>query len=496
LRTVRGDAEGIPRLIDEAVSEDADERERARSELDDQLVHQGMLTEACPPAIALLTERLKRTRTPDRVGLLRFMVELTVGDPSSYLLGWPVRTRGKEKCHAAGYEASDVARRLLGTGSSEEKAAAAYLLTFYPSHGKRLAPWMVWRLRLEGADVARAGLLLCLGYWALWRGWRRTPPELRASLREESAIVRAGAAIALRGYGVLDDAVFEELARALYLRQDRRLPWCAGRLGALATALLADGTLRSTQAIAESVESPEVDEYDRVSRATILTRVAFPEGTFISGHQVRDMPALADLSEAQRVVLRVLATMPEQAFSSPAYWLQSNGLPSNQPDLRRYLGLSAPGPMDVMVAGVVQGERVKWPAHVWVRRMALGMIDGEAVMGALASHASDDEMLAAVVEGVGAYSLAWTGSLDWPGWVRLAIDVLARRRASPAALEGALDGLLSAQYFRRYDVFMLLGALARLAPALPSKYDRAVATLKESRIAQELPDVLLTPRTE
>jgi hypothetical protein len=507
LRKVGGTAEGIPRLIDEAVSDDAELRTRAREELFDELLHQGMLTDACVPAIALLTEYLKRTRTPKRAGLLRLTTEFTMGDPDRYLVPYSIhelflegpeaeRQWGAKQaplvrdCYAAGYATCEVARRLLWAGSAEEKVAAAHLLTFYPSYGKRLAPWMVRRLRLEDADIARAGLLVCLGYWALWRRWRRPPPEVRACLEDESAIVRASAAIALRGYGVLDEAVFAELARTMRLPQVTRFYWCGGRLGELATALLADGTPRSTQAIAESIESSNVDEDEHVERAMILTRRAFPKRTYIDGHQVIDMPALADLTEAQRIVLRVLAVMPDAGFSLPANLLQSNGLPSYQPDLRRYVGLSAPGPTDVLVAGTVDGERVKWPAHVWVRRMALGKISRDAVIDALVSHPSDDELIAMMVEGVGAYSLSMTGSLDWPTWVRFVPDVLARRRVSPAAVEDILDALLSEKDFGTYRVLALLGALARLAPELPAKYDAVVMTMKQSRVAQTLPDVL------
>jgi hypothetical protein len=516
LGTVRGNAERVPRLIDEAMSEDAEQRVRARRELDDRLVHQGMFTDACPPAIALLTEHLKRTRTPDRAGLLRFVVSLTVGAPDLYLHGSPIREVHLEgpkaeqewgaryvmlarHCYAAGYEACDVARRLLLTGSEEERATAAYLLTFYPSYGKRLGWWMVQRLRLESAEVVRAGLLLCLAYWARWRTWRRPPPELRACLRGGSAFVRASAAMALSGYAALDDEVFGELERALHLPRERRLPWSGGRLGDLATVFLADGTPRSTNAVVQWITSASVGPSDgtpfddsRAVRAQLLARTVFSRGGYVPEHQIQDMPSLVELTEAQLSVLHMLATIPERTFqfSSVGGMLQGNGLPATQPKLRRYLGLSAPGSMDVVVVATVNGESVRWPAHVWARRMGLGTIPREAVIEAFASHPSADELLAALQEGLAAYDLGITGSLDRPAWVRFTIDVLVRRRMSPTKLEQAIDGVSSTAAHNKYAVWASLGALARLVPELPATYAGLVSRMKQSAIAGQLPEVL------
>jgi hypothetical protein len=471
-----------------------------------------MFTDACPSTVGLLAEHLKRPQTPDRAGLLRFVVDLSVGDPDIYLVLRHIRevrlcgpkdkaTWGApyvslaRRCYAAGSKTCAVARKILATGTKAERVSAAYLLTFYPSYGAMLSAKIVRMLRLERAPLVRAGLLLCLGYWARWRGSRRTPAVLRASLRDELPLVQACAAIALRGYGAMDDEVFQALSLSLYLPREPRLPWADGHLGDLAAAALTDGTAQATKGVADSVASADIDDWSRGIRVRLLVDKVLPPERYVDSRQVHDMPLPAELTEPERIVVHMLAGVPEPTLSIASMSLQANGLPSYQPELRRYLGLRAPGPMDVMVAGTVSGEPVRWPAHRWTRRMGLGTISRDAAIEALAGHPSDEELLAALLEGLAAYDLSITGTLDWPTWARFVMDVLLRRGASPAMLEKALDRLPSEKDFNAYGTLALLGTLARLARRLPPTYYSLVQRVKESRAAQELPDVLQSVET-
>jgi hypothetical protein len=367
------------------------------------------------------------------------------------------------------------------------------MLTFYPARSRDLGRAVRDRLALEHSKTVRAGLLLCLGYWARWNRSQRDVGTIRGYLADDSAIVRASAAIALAACGAADAVANAELVRTLHVSADRRLPWLNGRLAEMATAFLVDGSAQATASIAISIASPDLDDDSRITRAAILTRSVFPSEEQGRVEIVdRDMPMPSELTGPQRTALDVLAALSENLFDRARVdsVLRRSGLPGRHADVQRYIGRVAPGPMDRIIAGRVARHVVEWPAHRWYRRVALGSVARADALDAFSRYPSDDELLDTLLEGAAAYDLSITRNLGWPEAARLAIDALARRgKRSRVAIEHRLDNLRPGSE-NAYSTWILLGALARMGFELPGRYDEWVSKMKQSRVRMN--DVLDT----
>src|SRR6185369_16535027 len=480
----------IPDLIRALASTKRKERWEAFVTLEDErIVHQGTRYSTALASVPFLLELLRDSSVPDKDLLLRLLTTVAVGLPNMYAKGtvdegFPtlevVRAHDGMlgQIYRAIAEHCDLYAEFLQDKSAKVRTAAAHLLAFFEISRSAAGAALRARLAKERAEMPRTSMILALAAWAaLWKETQdRTWFEaaLKAEPKPRCQIAAAIGLTNIAGREALD-ATFDILSLTFTepLEDDQELLWNGGRLGALAQAALLK------IAPPEQVALPvlEATVQGRLNPSLIVSMLFAPS---VDG-KVRLLPLLSELSELQRQVIIRIGETQNDGYD---LWLPeglalATGLPSMARDLRRYLGLAPPGPMEAPVEGRFDGKVRSWPAIQWFRRVALGILDTETLVEALRAHPDGTTLAGICVEqSLGPYDLFEIPGWDWNAAVFLALKALDGRADAAAELERLVP-----EQRDSWGMDVALTALTRLwraqGKAFPAAYDAAVLVMMD-----------------
>ncbi|MBC6456676.1 HEAT repeat domain-containing protein [Actinomadura sp. HBU206391] len=393
LRHAYGFAEDVPGLLRALRSDSSDERERALGELYGNIFHQGNRYEAAAYAVPFLARLALDPATPERAEVVYLLAALAIGYDESHLpagvdvTGWRAqleRVRSMEPedqrreldrwmvpdvdeeerrdriARWAMYDPAEVLRSmhaqldvydavraevpelrgLVAHGAPEIRAAAVYLLAWFPEEAA--ASTVALRELLQGETVTgiTAGAIVS----AALLSDQELVPRLREHLAGSEPLLRWAAAVALARLDVLDSAVIEALAAASADPPEPgpgpQVGFLQGDLRAYATQTLAALAGRVPQAAVDAVltglsRSSEVAAF---AMAEAALRLTFPAGA------LSPLPPFEELTEPQRRVVRVLAELGPETWRWVNFTsiMRDWNLPAEQPECRAYAGLDAP----------------------------------------------------------------------------------------------------------------------------------------------------------
>jgi hypothetical protein len=353
-----------------------DEQDSARDEAFSALtsaLNDGALLDAAgaPIARALITTA-SRKALPDRARLVALLADLTELGPSGdfVTVGLMPPAPVPAAREAAARTTRDAVKAgfpayvaLLEDGDPMVRTAAPMLLSMLPELASRGAGELRNHLGDEADPWATGSALLALGVLDRHAGsdGDRGAFEATVSQTDGHVLVQFGAAaaLALTAKAPLSDRVVGELLSAVEGSNQRlpRLVWNDGDLRGLAARLL-------TAAAARTEDGARLDSLLELSRKVgILARTLVDVVVALfPGARQRPAPlprVPSDLAAGQRFALRHL--IQASAFAWDPFqrvdWepiervLQQAGLPTRDRDLRRWIGLSAPGALDEDVGG-------------------------------------------------------------------------------------------------------------------------------------------------
>jgi len=352
---------------------------------------------------------------------------------------------------AARYEA------LLGDRSAQVRACAAVPLALVDP--ARCVDALVARLAKERANEVALSWLVGLAVATRLSGER---PALGADVVDGSSLpaLQAGLAIvrAHAGMAVAEAALAAALIDPL---AQQETPW--GRLGDVAIGAVLTRGAQAGGLLADALE--RVDSGRQALLAQALVRAVLPDADMAKPWaSLRSARAFAP--EALEV-LRLVATVAPAPMWGPLALLPSVGITRSLPDLRRFLKVDPPGPLECAIPW--RGDEVE--AVLVVEALALGEADEEAVRGALLAGFPPRERVAlALAMADHAYELHFRG----PEWtperaVSFAISLLDDG-ACLAALESCAADFGAIRGYGRMVLVVATHRLRRRAgePFLPS----------------------------
>lgn len=453
-----GETSAVPALLDELAAGPKKSRAQAIAvELgEERLVHQDSVAPAAVPAVPRLVALLSAPEPAQKEDILLVLARIAAGGgPEPH---WHGRPEGPDSLHALDERVSAAAqaKELDPTGASraaviagrdaiasllEDKraivrAASALVLALLPPDDATSRA-VAARLKKEKDEKARGALLLCLSSWQRAFGLSIDPalvasPEPKPFAELCRAVARAWSP------ELRDDAARDVLVAAV---KDPPKGFDATKDLPVSSRDLAFEALRAAYpAAAREVGLSGLREgHFPVWQVLMLGLPVRPPGAVWA-----DVPLPEELPPDQLTFLRaVVEALPDSRSSSWLPWglARATGLPQHRGDIRRWLGLDPPGPMETVMAGEISGERVAWPAYRWYRRIATDRIPKESLAGALRAHPSPDEALAVALTSCEGhvYDLFYVGAWSWIDSVLLAREVLGARPDAEAALRRRLS---------------------------------------------------------
>lgn len=226
-------------------SRSAKQRKDALTKLDETIHHQTETYSASAAAVPYLASLIAARDYPDRVELLRFLVALAVGDPSTLpVQGFDVRTElGRNVLNArigglATYKAVADAlpelTALLADPDVAVRRAAGYAVSPFADHAPSALPALRQQLAVEDDAHARASLILAVRLLARATNDRTDVQPLQARVAKGAPgnVDDCAAAIALLTLSGRDDRAVALLAK---LKATKKVPgWEWGDLRAIA----------------------------------------------------------------------------------------------------------------------------------------------------------------------------------------------------------------------------------------------------------------------
>ena len=386
-----GPAGDVPGLLRTLISESPGERQRALHALYGNIFHQGSRYEATAHAVPFLARLAVDRQTPQRDEIVHMLVAVAIGYDEAFLpagidiaawragiermrsadpeqrrreLGaWveaaqseeerrvrsirratydPARALRSAQDELGAYDAvrAEVPRLrgLLGDGDPRVRAAAAYLLGWFPQEAAASAAALRALLSAETIPGVAANVIVSAGLL----NDTELVPRLREYLNGSEPLLCWAAAIALARLGHAEPEVIGALAAASVdppqTGAGPAVSFLEGHLRAYASQTLAmlDGHLPpgTLNAVLDGLsQTSEVAAFPMTAAALRLT---FPNGA------PHPLPPFDELTEPQRRVVRILAGL------GPETWRWANftsimrtwNLPSSHAECRSYAGLS------------------------------------------------------------------------------------------------------------------------------------------------------------
>lgn len=405
-----GTAEAVPELLSQLASSKQRDRLHAFNQLEDErLVHQGRRFPAAVAAIPLLFEALDAKKHPGKPLVLRLLATIAVGAPELYARGggvgeppWSALRDDpalEGECFRAVAAGADRYEALLRHRSAPVRASAAVPLAFVdPSRCIRV---LVATLAKEATEDVALSWLLALAVAARLSGEHPTISVTAVDLSNSPAL-QAGAAIvrAYAGMGPDEAALAAALGEPLALRET---PF--GRLGDVAIgAVLALGAT-GTPLLQGALESASPTRKGLLAQA--LIRTVLPDaGMMKPWAPLR--PARAFQPAVLDVLRFVVRSSPEPTWG-PLSLLPSVGITRSLPDLKRFLGIDPPGPLEKLMAW--RGGEVE--AVLVIEALALGAAaEDEARAALLAAFPPAERVPLALAMADHVYELHFRGP-DW-----------------------------------------------------------------------------------
>lgn len=299
-RHAHGSASDVPALLRALRSSDDDVRYQAWCELYDNLYHEGAVYEAALHAVPWLLALVEHSSTPDRRGLLRFLLDLCMGLPEDF---------GATKVPWAIAKGAPMLLR-LANGRSALRIPAIYLLATLPRNSRHARPLVNQLLAGHSEPEVRANAAYAVGIT-----WKPTIQDLQVlgrSLDSDLPGERLAAALAMYRADYVSPAVIEVFIAVLsdpepYRAWAEACPW--GGIDAGAAAL--DQLLRLHRDIRWALrlrfvaliasKRNDLDWPHSGAIALDLLALAF-------GGQRVDAQTGGDLEQDQRLVLLAIAT--------------------------------------------------------------------------------------------------------------------------------------------------------------------------------------------
>jgi hypothetical protein len=456
-----GDATEVPKLIAALAASKKGAREGAFVELADvRLVHEGKRFPAALPAVHLLLEQLARAKHPGRASILELLARIAVGSPRLYALhttGLPsiddlAGEGGLEgACFRAVRDGKDAFVELLGAKDAPTRVQAAMTLAVVVPEAALEA--LVTKIGAETEESVAIAQSLALGVAGLLA---RRPVSIPAP-KKAGVALRAAAAVgqALSGGPADAEAIGVALSQPF-----ASIATPIGPLGDVAaSAALALGD--EGVALLERTVRGSSGEHPLVV-ASALVQAAFPEAA--AERPRAPLRSIATLSPAQLRVARLLASLAPRTTWAPLSLLPGVGMTRSLPDLRRFVGLAARGPLERTVD--LEGREVE--AVVVLDALARGEI-AESIARAvlLAGQAPEERVALALAAADNVYELHLRSSWSAERAVAFATSLLA---GDPSALPELERRAGAFEEVRHWGRWVLLASLLELLPR-----DRSVA---------------------
>ena len=309
-RHAHGSATDIPALLRALRSSDDGVRYQAWCTLYDNLYHDGAVYEAALHAVPWLLALVEHPSTPDRPGLLRFLLDLCMGLPEDF---------GATKVPWAIAKGAPMLLR-LAHGRSALRIPAIYLLATLPRNAKHARPLVNQLLADDSDPMVRANAAYAVGIT-----WKPTIPDLQIlgrSLESELPGERFAAALAMYRADYVSPAVIEVFIAVLtdpgpYRPWAEACPWGGIDAGAAALDQLhrlhrdIRWALRLRFIALIASKRNDLDWPHSGAIALDLLALAF-------GGQRVNTASGADLEQDQRLVLLAIATCNNLWQSSDA----------------------------------------------------------------------------------------------------------------------------------------------------------------------------------
>ncbi|HEY3818799.1 MAG TPA: hypothetical protein VGL81_16625 [Polyangiaceae bacterium] len=394
LKTAKGPATRVPALVKALVDgKTPQDRQVAYFTLNQGLHADGAVSPSAAPTVPLLAEVLASHKAGAHRAAWLMGEALTAGhervlvNPDAPVGGSVDEVRkAVEDCKAVLLAALADSDALVRTG-------AAFALTWAPGLADVSRPALRKQLSAESSDLARMSLLLALG--VLGRG--HSAPDDHAALKVAtgSPAVR-GVAVLVRlllGGKVSPIEGAEDVVALLQSPVDREgTPWCGGHVDRLVVSIATRLKARAEVALAVAAK---LDVASPGESWRVPARALLELGGFTEQWKERDVALPEELSPTQTTIARILAL--RDAVDGIGW-----GVPRSGRDRRRWLGLTAPGPLEKRL----EAQR-NWPVwRVWLDRVAQSASADfpPAVVAAL----SADEVLEAYAEVcLGAYGIGF-----------------------------------------------------------------------------------------
>ncbi|MEV0661123.1 HEAT repeat domain-containing protein [Actinomadura luteofluorescens] len=354
-----GSAEDVPGLLRALSSPDEEERDAALGDLFTNIFHQGTRYGAAAAAVPFLLALASCPGTPERTGPLYLTAALAIGYDEAHLpsgvditawrkeaarlretddrddfdLAWALRSTEAE---LAAYDAVraglPTVRTLLGDDDAGVRATAAYTAGWFPEEAAGTLPALGALLDVEQDPNVIAHALVAAG---LLDG-RALLPRLREHLAAAEPLPRWAAAIALARLGAADAPVIAELAASSTSPPEGEVAFLEGDLrlySALTIAALDEAPPDAVEAVLDGLSRTSGEASFPMAGAAL--RLTF-------GTPVVPLPRFADLTPAQRRMVRTVAELPSDSWQ----WgnlleiLRAWGLPTVHAECRRYAGLA------------------------------------------------------------------------------------------------------------------------------------------------------------
>jgi len=450
-----GSAAAVPGLVVALGSGKKAQRTAAFVELgDERLVHQGQRSPAAPLAVSLLVDALSTPKHPAKELVLALLASIAVGDPGSFFRGGAgpdalAALAANEDVpgrafHAVRAAHAEIAAQ-LGDKSAAVRAQAGATLAFVdPSRAEEA---LRSQLLDEKDDHARIAALLGLGL----------AMKLGAPVADLPAVPRTAHA-AVRAARAIGQAVARRTTDAAILAQALTSPVAEtvtpfGRLGdaavggALALGDVGQGILARALAAAPQARKGFL--------ATAIVQGVFPGAT--QGALPAPLLPSSALPGETLDALRLVARSAPDDLWGPLAWLPSVGITEWLPDLKRFLGVDPPGPLEMPV--VWRGVRCE--AVVLLDTLARGQCDeAEARSSFVSAFDPDARVDFAILAAGDCYQLhnraGWTPERS-VAFASSLLDEKATLRQLCARAAGSAPAL-------GYGALVVLDALLRLSP--------------------------------
>lgn len=319
--------------------------------------HQGLITPAAVEAAPFLVELAGETTVKDRAAIVALLGELATG-------GSHIRFVMHELPDKAGADPESPVGRirqhvvkglpawagLLEFGTEQERAATAFLLAMVPETAGHLLAVVRRRVEVERAEKPLASTLISLAVMNLLAKTTEDAAVLRGVATGKDGLPKLAALIglALLQPGDISEDDQMELLDGLekYSKQAKDLPWFEGELDNLvAVALTRAATHQGNMDVLSLLLDATKNKPTYASVARGILDVAFPD----EGGRATQLRVPSDLTEVQR---RVLKEVIDRDLVHPVSGaLARHGLLSGPLNLKRFIGLTPPGPMDRAVDG-------------------------------------------------------------------------------------------------------------------------------------------------